>query len=74
LAELLKAYGITTNLTVRRGARTAKGYRAEWFADAWTRYLPPRQAVTGDAQPVTPLATAAVTPGEAVTGSVTDES
>jgi putative DNA primase/helicase len=40
LAELVKKYGIPRNRTQRRGKRTDKGYRAEWFADAWARYLP----------------------------------
>jgi Protein of unknown function (DUF3631) len=41
LAALLKPFRITTNQTVRRGPKTGKGYKADWFADAWTRYLPP---------------------------------
>jgi Protein of unknown function (DUF3631) len=83
LAELLKPFGITTNLTVRRGEKTAKGYKAEWFADAWARYLPPLVSVTrsqgsdsgasGDPGPVTgddaavTGEPAAVTPGGDVT-------
>jgi len=46
MAELLRPYGIPTNQTVRRGAHTGKGYRAADFADAWERYLPPRELVT----------------------------
>lgn len=46
LAALLKPFGIPTNQTVRRGERTAKGYRAKDFVDAWTRYLPPAGGVT----------------------------
>ena len=41
MAALLKPLGISTNQTVRRGADRGKGYRAEDFADAWSRYLPP---------------------------------
>jgi Protein of unknown function (DUF3631) len=46
MAELLKPYGIPRNNTVRRGAKTAKGYRAKDFIDIWDRYLPPYEAVT----------------------------
>ena len=46
LAYLLKPYGIPRNNTVRRSAKTAKGYRAKDFADAWARYLPEPEAVT----------------------------
>jgi putative DNA primase/helicase len=41
LASLLKPYKIAPK-TVRRGAETGKGYRLEWFDDAFRRYLPPR--------------------------------
>jgi putative DNA primase/helicase len=41
LAALLRPFRITPNQTVRRGPKTGKGYKADWFADAWTRYLPP---------------------------------
>jgi hypothetical protein len=40
VAALLKSFGIKTGQTVRRGADHDKGYRAEWFADAFARYLP----------------------------------
>jgi putative DNA primase/helicase len=49
VAALLKPLGIKTNKTVRRGANTDKGYRREWFDDAFARYLPnlaPSQSVT----------------------------
>lgn len=46
LAALLKPFGIPTNQTVRRGERTAKGYRAKDFVDTWARYLSPPGAVT----------------------------
>jgi len=41
LAALLKPYGIKPR-TVRRGAITDKGYKLDWFEDAFARYLPPR--------------------------------
>jgi putative DNA primase/helicase len=41
LAALLKPHKIKPK-TVRRGIETEKGYRLEWFADAFARYLPPR--------------------------------
>ena len=46
VADLLKPLGIPTNKTVRRGADTDKGYRREWFDDAFARYLPPQLSVT----------------------------
>lgn len=39
LAYRLRPYGIRPK-TIRLGDDTAKGYQAEWFADAWTRYCP----------------------------------
>ena len=45
IAAQLKPLGITTNQTVRRGEATEKGYRREWFDDAFARYLP-SQSVT----------------------------
>jgi hypothetical protein len=41
LAALLKPYGIRPR-TVRRGAITDKGYKLDWFEDAFARYLPSR--------------------------------
>jgi hypothetical protein len=41
LAALLKDFGLVPK-TVRRGSETEKGYRLDWFADAFARYLPPR--------------------------------
>jgi Protein of unknown function (DUF3631) len=38
LAGLLKPYGIPRNNTVRWAPKTAKGYRAKDFAEAWSRY------------------------------------
>jgi hypothetical protein len=47
VAALLKPYGIKPK-TVRRDTTTEKGYRREWFDDAFARYLPPpaRHSVT----------------------------
>jgi hypothetical protein len=42
VARLLKPFGIVTNKTVRRGAQTGKGFRREWFDEAFQRYLPDR--------------------------------
>jgi putative DNA primase/helicase len=41
LADLLKPYGVPTGKTVRIGEKTPKGYKLQWFADAFGRYLPP---------------------------------
>jgi hypothetical protein len=41
LAALLKPHEIKPK-TVRRGVETEKGYRLDWFAGAFARYLPPR--------------------------------
>jgi Protein of unknown function (DUF3631) len=40
LAHLLRPFGIRSNITVRVGEKTAKGYRREDFLDAWERFLP----------------------------------
>ncbi len=40
LAKLLRAFGIAS-ATIRDDEKTKKGYKAESFADAWARYLPP---------------------------------
>jgi putative DNA primase/helicase len=45
MAALLRPVGISAG-TVRRGGQTAKGYRAEDMADAWSRYLPGHASVT----------------------------
>lgn len=37
MARLLKRYRVKSR-TVRMGSDTAKGYRREWFEDAWERY------------------------------------
>jgi putative DNA primase/helicase len=42
VARLLKPFGIPMNRTVRRGAEHHKGFRREWFDDAFQRYLPDR--------------------------------
>ena len=42
LARMLHSYGMNqTNKNQRIGARVTKGYRREYFEDAWSRYLPP---------------------------------
>jgi Protein of unknown function (DUF3631) len=46
LARLLKPYGVR-RATIRFGESTAKGYRRESLADAFTRYLP-AEAVTAE--------------------------
>jgi uncharacterized protein DUF3631 len=42
VAAILKGFKIRTNATVRRGTKHDKGYRREWFGDAFRRYLPAR--------------------------------
>ena len=42
LAHRLRPFGIRSNITVRIGEQTAKGYRREDFLDAWERFLPAR--------------------------------
>jgi hypothetical protein len=39
IARMIKAFGIPTNRTLRKAKETYKGYRAEWFKDAFERYL-----------------------------------
>ena len=46
LARMLKEYGIKPKTIRLPTAATPKGYRAEDFYDAWTRYLPPQSATT----------------------------
>jgi hypothetical protein len=41
LARLLKPYRIKPDSIRTPDGRTPKGYLKAWFADAWTRYLPP---------------------------------
>ncbi|MCZ6610128.1 MAG: DUF3631 domain-containing protein, partial [Alphaproteobacteria bacterium] len=45
LARLLEGFGIAPS-TIRTSAGTAKGYRAEQFADTFSRWLPPILSVT----------------------------
>ncbi len=41
LAKLLKGYDVRPDsIRIEGHASTVKGYAAEWFADAWARYLP----------------------------------
>jgi putative DNA primase/helicase len=73
LAALLKRYQIKPK-SVRRGDHTEKGYKLEWFEDAFVRYLPPRSvtasqpSVSAGLQPPR-----SVTPTIAVPLDVTDE-
>jgi putative DNA primase/helicase len=41
LARLLKVFGVKPRTVKFGGNISAKGYRLEWFADAFDRYLPP---------------------------------
>jgi Protein of unknown function (DUF3631) len=41
LAKLLRPFGIVTNLTIRLGSKTAKGYSRHQFEELWVRYLAP---------------------------------
>lgn len=47
LANLLRPFNIRPT-TIRFGGETKKGYKREWFEDAWTRYLPECDGVTGE--------------------------
>lgn len=52
LARELRAYGIPGPQTVRLDdRRTAKGYRREWFPEAWERWLPPSMERSQASQP-----------------------
>jgi putative DNA primase/helicase len=69
LADLLKPYKIKPQ-TVRRGAKTDKGYRLDWFEDAFARYLPPQSVTTSqpsDSAGFEPVRS--VTPAVSVTGA-----
>jgi putative DNA primase/helicase len=39
LARLLRPFGIVTNLTIRIGQKTAKGYQHSQFEEVWARYI-----------------------------------
>ena len=43
LARMLKPYGIAPASVRLPDGSTPKGYKAESFADAWARYLPPEK-------------------------------
>ncbi len=45
IAKLLKRYRIKPK-GVRIGGKTPRGYRREWFSDAWERYLPATPATS----------------------------
>ena len=66
LARLLKPFHVVTNLTVRIGIKTAKGYSRHQFEDVWTRYLPP-VGVNERSQGNSPTATGTSTPFQKVT-------
>jgi putative DNA primase/helicase len=71
LAALLREFRIQPQ-TVRRGKLTEKGYKVEWFEDAFTRYLPPRPVTASQpsASAVNELISA-VTPTPPLTTPVT---
>jgi putative DNA primase/helicase len=85
LAALLRPFRITTNQTVRRGPKNRQGVQGGMVCRR-VGALPPSPmkpvtrsqaadpAASGGPEPVTRADTGAVTPGEAVTGDVTDES
>lgn len=73
LAGQLKPFNIKPR-TVRRGAENDKGYKLEWFDDAFARYLPPRSVTRSqlsDCADFEPLPS--VTPAVTVTQVVTDD-
>jgi hypothetical protein len=41
LARMLKPFKVTAAGSIRVGTKTARAYRRDTFADAWSRYLPP---------------------------------
>lgn len=51
LARLLKPFGISPR-GVRIGDRTPRGYKLEWFGDAFSRYLPSGSATTATTQEI----------------------
>jgi putative DNA primase/helicase len=72
LAALLKPHKIRPK-TVRRGIETEKGYRLDWFTDAFASYLPPRSVTasqSGDSAGFEPVPS--VTLSAAVAPPVTD--
>jgi putative DNA primase/helicase len=60
----LKPYGIKPR-TVRRGAKTDKGYKLDWFEDTFARYLPPRSVTMSQ-----PSGSAGFEPPQSVTPAV----
>lgn len=61
VSALLREFKIKPK-TVRRGSETDKGYKLEWFEDAFERYLPPRSVTSSH-----PSVSAAIKPIPAVT-------
>ena len=72
LAALLKPYNIKPK-TVRRGDQTDKGYRLEWFEDAFARYLPSLSVTASQANDSVGIGLLrSVTTSNSPTPSVTD--
>jgi hypothetical protein len=55
LARLLRPYGVAPR-SVRIGPKSIRGFKREWFEDAWLRYPPPPDPEDDwdDPQPATP--------------------
>ena len=71
LARLLQPFGLAPS-TVRNGEDTFKGYRREWFADAWRRYLPAAETGSQPSQRHNATNTGVVTDTHAVTRTLCD--
>lgn len=72
LAALLKPHGIKPK-TVRRGIETEKGYRFDWCAGAFARYLPPQSVTPSQSSdPAGFEHFRSVTPGPTTAPHVTD--
>ena len=69
LARMLKPFHVVTNLTVRVGIKTAKGYSRHQFEDVWIRYLTPTGA-NERSQGNNATATGTSTPFQKVTADV----
>lgn len=42
MSKKLSGYGIKTNKTIRFNSDSFKGYKREFFLEAWSRYIPPK--------------------------------
>jgi hypothetical protein len=49
LADMLKHYGVSP-APIRRDVEQKRGYRREWFGDAFARYLPPQSVTPSQSQ------------------------